>query len=57
MMASEGADLVAMKRILVVDDMATNRELIREALWCQEYKITEAVDGGQALEWTSRCRR
>src|SRR5215469_2352756 len=39
-----------MKRILIVDDVATNRELIREALMCQEYKITEAVDGGQALE-------
>ncbi len=39
-----------MKRILIVDDLATNRELIREALMCGEYKITEAVDGGQALE-------
>jgi two-component system NtrC family response regulator len=39
-----------MKRILIVDDLATNRELIREALMCGEYRITEAVDGGQALE-------
>ena len=39
-----------MKRILIVDDLATNRELIREALMCREYKITEAVDAGQALE-------
>jgi len=39
-----------MKRILIVDDLATNRELIREALMCGEYKFTEAVDGGQALE-------
>ena len=39
-----------MKRILIVDDVATNREFIREALMCQEYKITEAVAGGQALE-------
>jgi two-component system NtrC family response regulator len=41
---------VLMKRILIVDDLATNRELMREALMCQEYEITEAVDGGQALE-------
>jgi CheY-like chemotaxis protein len=27
-----------MKRILIVDDVATNRELIREALMCREYK-------------------
>jgi DNA-binding NtrC family response regulator len=39
-----------MNRILIVDDLPTNRELIREALMCREYKITEAVDGGQALE-------
>ncbi len=39
-----------MNRILIVDDLPTNRELIREALLCREYKITEAVDGGQALE-------
>ena len=39
-----------MKRILIVDDVATNREFIREALMCREYKITETVDGGQALE-------
>jgi DNA-binding NtrC family response regulator len=39
-----------MNRILIVDDVVTNRELIREALMCREYKITEAVAGGQALE-------
>ena len=39
-----------MKRILIVDDLATNRELIREALMHREYKITEAVDASQALE-------
>jgi DNA-binding NtrC family response regulator len=39
-----------MKRILVVDDLATNRELIREALMCREYKITEAADASKALE-------
>jgi CheY-like chemotaxis protein len=36
-----------MNRILIVDDLPTNRELIREALMCREYKITEAADGGQ----------
>jgi DNA-binding NtrC family response regulator len=39
-----------MKRILIVDDLAVNRTLIREALRCGEYKITEAADGAQALE-------
>ena len=39
-----------MNRILIVDDVATNREFIREALMGREYKITEAVAGGQALE-------
>ena len=39
-----------MNRILIVDDVATNRELIREALMRQEYKITGAVAGSQALE-------
>jgi CheY-like chemotaxis protein len=33
-----------MNRILIVDDLPTNRELLREALMCREYKITEAVD-------------
>lgn len=39
-----------MNRILIVDDLPTNRELIREALMCREYELTEAADGGQALE-------
>lgn len=39
-----------MKRILIVDDMAANREFIREALMCQEYQIMEALAAGQALE-------
>jgi DNA-binding NtrC family response regulator len=48
--SSRTVERVLMKNILIVDDVATNRELIREALMCREYKITEAVAGGQALE-------
>src|SRR5262249_17230914 len=40
----------SMNRILIVDDLPTNRELIREALLCLDHKIMEAADGGQALE-------
>ena len=37
-------------RILVVDDMATNRMLVRTALHNQGYDIVEAASGEQALE-------
>ncbi len=39
-----------MKHILVVDDEARIRELIREHLEAQPYLVTEAVDGNDALE-------
>ncbi len=39
-----------MKHILVVDDEARIRELIREHLEAQSYQVTEAVDGIDALE-------
>src|SRR5579864_9049895 len=41
-------------RILVVDDHAPNRELIREALTDSAYEISEAVTASEALE---RLRR
>ncbi|NNG13726.1 MAG: response regulator [Gammaproteobacteria bacterium] len=37
-------------RILVADDMATNRELIKQVLRGDEYIIVEAVDGVDAVE-------
>ncbi len=37
-------------RVLVVDDMATNRELIKLLLNGNEYVITEAVDGVDAVD-------
>lgn len=37
-------------RVLVVDDEAGNRVLLRELLEAQGHQITEAVDGEQALE-------
>lgn len=39
-----------MKKILIADDKATSRELIRVALDGCRYTITEASDGKQALE-------
>lgn len=42
-----------MKKILVADDKATSRELIRIALDGDKYAISEAADGIEAL----RCAR
>jgi CheY-like chemotaxis protein len=42
-----------MKRVLVADDKATSRELIRAALETSGYSICEAADGVEAL----RCAR
>jgi CheY-like chemotaxis protein len=39
-----------MKRILIVDDKATSRELLRTVLERQGYVITEAADGEEALQ-------
>lgn len=38
-----------MKTILVADDNAVSRELVREALEGAGYRVVEAVDGGEAL--------
>lgn len=39
-----------MKRILIADDKATSRELLRTVLERQGYAITEAADGEEALQ-------
>jgi CheY-like chemotaxis protein len=39
-----------MKRILIVDDKATSRELLRTVLERDGYSIVEAADGGEALQ-------
>src|ERR1051326_8701414 len=41
-----------MKRILIVDDKATSRELLRTVLEKQGYAISEAANGEEALEKT-----
>jgi len=38
------------KEVLIVDDVATNRELIREALASPEYEFHEAANANDALE-------
>jgi two-component system cell cycle response regulator DivK len=38
-----------MKRILVADDNAVSRELIREILGTDDYEVIEASDGREAL--------
>jgi two-component system, cell cycle response regulator DivK len=37
------------KRILIVEDKATSRELLRTVLEQQGYEVIEASDGGQAI--------
>ena len=44
------------KRILVVEDQADNRQIIRDMLAPTDYEITEAEDGQQALEATAKQR-
>ena len=39
-----------MKRILIVEDKATSRELLRTVLEQQGYSVEEAEDGEQALQ-------
>jgi CheY-like chemotaxis protein len=39
-----------MNRILIVDDKATSRELLRTVLEKQGYVVTEAADGEEALQ-------
>src|SRR5207248_3347418 len=44
------------KRILVVEDQPDNRQIIRDMLSPTDYEITEAEDGGQALESIAKQR-
>ncbi len=39
-----------MRKILIADDRAPSRELIREILEISGYEVVEACDGGEALE-------
>jgi DNA-binding NtrC family response regulator len=42
--------VTVVKKILVVDDVRENRELIREALASPEYQFSDAENAGQALQ-------
>jgi len=43
-----------MKRILIVEDKASSRELLRTVLQSQGYVVTEAADGEEALHKARR---
>jgi CheY-like chemotaxis protein len=45
-----------MKKVLVADDKATSRELIRTVLETLGYEITEAADGIEALRYSREVR-
>jgi two-component system, cell cycle response regulator DivK len=44
------------KRILVVEDQADNRQIIRDMLAPTDYEITEAENGEQALAAVAKRR-
>ena len=44
------------KRILVVEDHADNRQIIRDMLAPTDYEITEAENGKEALEAIAKQR-
>jgi two-component system, cell cycle response regulator DivK len=44
------------KRILVVEDQADDRQIIRDVLACTDYEITEAEDGEHALAAVAKQR-
>jgi two-component system, cell cycle response regulator DivK len=44
------------KRILVVEDQADNRQIIRDMLAPTDYEISEAEDGEQALAAVAKAR-
>ena len=45
-----------MKTVLVVDDNAVSRELIRELLGSPDLRVMEAADGGEALRTAAAHR-
>ncbi|HVI10671.1 MAG TPA: response regulator [Candidatus Binatia bacterium] len=45
-----------MRKILVAEDNAINRELLRELLEFRQYHVTEAGDGQQALDLIAQTR-
>ena len=45
-----------MSRILIAEDNAVNRELLRELLEVRGHEIAEASDGAEALELIERVR-
>lgn len=45
-----------MNRILVAEDNAVNRELLREVLETRHYEVSEACDGAAALRMVEQVR-
>jgi len=44
-----------MRRILIAEDNAVNRELLRELLEARGYTVLEACDGQEALHMIEHC--
>jgi CheY-like chemotaxis protein len=45
-----------MIKVLIAEDNAVNRELLRELLESRDYEVTEACDGQEALRMIERSR-
>jgi two-component system, cell cycle response regulator DivK len=45
-----------MRRVLIAEDNAVNRELLRELLEVRGYEVAEACDGQEALEMVEQTR-
>ena len=45
-----------MRKILIAEDNAVNRELLRELLEGRGYAVEEACDGQEALQMIAQCR-
>src|SRR4051812_30548085 len=48
--AGPGAAIAATGRVLIADDEASSRLLLRDVLEAQGHEVAEAIDGEQALE-------
>jgi CheY-like chemotaxis protein len=55
-MSVSNSQMVPLKRILIADDKATGRELVRTVLEDRGYEVFEAANGIEALEMAHRLQ-